>query len=137
MTSRDSVDVLVCEDNEINQLVFKNLLEASGISYAIAGDGELGIELYNTLHPRLVLMDISMPRLNGLDTTRHIREIEDRVGIHTPIIGVTAHAMPADMEACIDAGMDEYVPKPISPMSLLDKINAWLEKSIEDERQSA
>ena len=67
-----------------------------------------------------------MPELNGLDATKAIREIEAQDGGHIPIIGVTAHAMSGDMEKCFDAGMDDYLAKPISPVRFTDKIETWL-----------
>ena len=71
-------------------------------------------------------MDVSMPVLSGLEATKAIREREKDEKQHTPIIGVTAHAMTEDMERCFDAGMDDYMPKPISPRTLLEKIEKWL-----------
>ena len=72
-------------------------------------------------------MDLSMPRLNGIDATGEIRVIENETGVHTPIIGATAHAMAGDMERCLDAGMDDYLPKPISPKRLAEKIEKWMQ----------
>jgi CheY-like chemotaxis protein len=71
-------------------------------------------------------MDVSMPEMNGYEATRAIRAIEARNGDHTPIIGVTAHALKGDREKCIEAGMDDYLPKPISPDRLAAKIGSWL-----------
>ena len=82
--------------------------------------------MYRHTNPSLILMDVSMPRLNGLDATRAIREIEQETGRHTPIIGVTAHALKGDMEKCLDAGMDDYLSKPVSPDALAAKIEKWI-----------
>jgi len=83
---------------------------------------------YPVTKPRLILMDVSMPVMNGLDATREIRRLSAGGGTHTPIIGVTAHAIKGDMEKCMAAGMDDYVTKPVSPDALLSKIDKWLAK---------
>ena len=119
------IDVLVCEDNEVNQIVFRQILESMGLTYRIANDGQEGLSLYKTFKPGLILMDVSMPRMNGLDTTKAIREIEESTGYNTPIIGVTAHALKGDMERCLDAGMDDYLSKPVSPDALSAMISRW------------
>ena len=73
----------------------------------------------------MILMDVSMPEMNGLQATAAIREAEAARGSHVPIVGVTAHALKGDRERCLEAGMDDYLPKPISPRALLDKIERW------------
>jgi CheY-like chemotaxis protein len=70
-------------------------------------------------------MDVSMPEMNGLQATAAIREAEALSGGHVPIIGVTAHALKGDRERCLEAGMDDYLPKPISPRALLEKVERW------------
>ncbi len=120
------VDVLVAEDNEVNQLVFRQTLEGLGLSWKIASNGRMAVELYRTLKPRVVLMDVSMPDMNGLEATRAIRQDESSGGIRTPIIGVTAHALKGDSEKCLEAGMDDYLAKPVSPGRLAAKIETWL-----------
>ncbi len=120
------VDILVAEDNEVNQLVFDHMLGVTGLSYRIASDGQEAIELYRKLNPRLVLMDVSMPKKSGYQATAEIRRIEAGGSMHTPIIGVTAHALKDDRQNCLDCGMDDYLPKPISPEKLADKIHQWL-----------
>lgn len=120
------VSVLVCEDNAVNQEVFSHLLETLGMSYLIARDGSEGVSLFRQLRPSLVLMDVSMPGMNGLDATKKIRELEAQTGGHTPIIGVTAHALNGDKEKCLEAGMDDYLPKPIATDQLKIKLDHWL-----------
>ena len=71
-------------------------------------------------------MDVSMPEMNGYEASTAIREAEALTGAHTPIIGVTAHALKGDREKCLDAGMDDYLPKPVSPSRLGSKIATWL-----------
>ena len=99
----------------MNQLVFGQILTGLGLSYRIAGNGRTAVEMHRALKPRLILMDVSMPEMNGYEATRAIREAEAASGAHTPIIGVTAHALKGDREKCLEAGMDDYLPKPISP----------------------
>ncbi|RJG43583.1 response regulator [Mesorhizobium sp. DCY119] len=125
------LDILVAEDNEVNQLVFGQILDGLGLSYRIAANGRTAVEMYRTFSPRLILMDVSMPEMNGYEATRAIRNAEAAIGAHTPIIGVTAHALKGDREKCIDAGMDDYLPKPISPDRLGTKIGAWLSETTE------
>jgi signal transduction histidine kinase/DNA-binding response OmpR family regulator len=120
------IDILVAEDNEVNQLVFAQILNGLALSYRIAGNGRTALEMYRSLDPKLILMDISMPELNGYEATRAIRAEEAQRGSHIPIIGVTAHALKSDREKCLEAGMDDYLPKPISPDRLGAKIGNWL-----------
>jgi CheY-like chemotaxis protein len=75
-------------------------------------------------------MDVSMPEMNGIQATQAIRELEAATGEHTPIIGVTAHALKGDMERCLECGMDDYMTKPVSPSRLEAKIAQWLEPGI-------
>ncbi|MCO5145244.1 MAG: response regulator [Aquamicrobium sp.] len=119
------LDVLVAEDNEVNQLVFSQILDGLGLNYRIASNGRIATELYRAHRPRLILMDVSMPEMNGYEATRTIRREEEGTGRHTPIIGVTAHALKGDREKCLEAGMDDYLPKPISPNKLAAKVDAW------------
>jgi CheY-like chemotaxis protein len=120
------LDILVAEDNEVNQLVFAQILSGLGLSYRIAGNGRTAVEMHRALKPKLILMDVSMPELNGFEATQAIRAAEAATGVHTPIVGVTAHALKGDSAKCIEAGMDDYLPKPVSPDRLGAKIGAWL-----------
>ncbi|MBR0554712.1 response regulator [Ciceribacter sp. L1K23] len=127
-TQLASIDILVAEDNEVNQIVFTQVLESLGMQFHIVGNGREAIEASARLQPRLILMDVSMPVMNGLEATRAIRERERAAGgaDHIPIIAVTAHAMDADRDACLAAGMDDYLSKPISPELLGGKIAQWI-----------
>ncbi|MBZ9796287.1 response regulator [Mesorhizobium sp. ES1-4] len=124
------IDILIAEDNDVNQMVFGQILNGLGLSYRIAGNGRTAVEMYRSLHPRLVLMDVSMPEMNGYEATRAIRAIEASSGDHIPIIGVTAHALKGDRDKCIAAGMDDYLPKPVSPDRLGAKIGTWLSETV-------
>ena len=123
------LDILIAEDNEVNQLVFAQILSGFDLSYRIAGNGRTAVEMYRSLHPKLILMDVSMPEMNGYEAARAIRAVEAESGTRTPIIGVTAHALKGDREKCMEAGMDDYMPKPISPDRLGAKIGTWLSES--------
>jgi len=125
-SANDTIDVLVCEDNEVNQIVFTQILQSGGYSFTIANDGVAGVEAYKKHAPSLVLMDVSMPNMNGLEATAEIRRQDAMLGKHTPIIGVTAHAIKGDMESCLEAGMDDYLSKPVSPDKLQEKISVYL-----------
>ena len=124
-----AIDILVCEDNEVNQIVFTQILKETGLTFRIANNGKEGLSLYRHLHPTLILMDVSMPQMNGLEATKAIRNIEAEAGGHTPIVGVTAHAIKGDMEKCLEAGMDDYLTKPVSPVKLEEKIHHWINKT--------
>ncbi|WP_214469688.1 response regulator [Mesorhizobium sp. dw_380] len=124
------IDILIAEDNDVNQLVFGQILNGLGLSYRIAGNGRTAVEMYRLLHPKLILMDVSMPEMNGYEATRAIRALEASSGSHIPIIGVTAHALKGDRDKCIEAGMDDYLPKPVSPDRLGAKIGTWLSETV-------
>nr|WP_157188203.1 response regulator [Nitratireductor pacificus] len=122
----EGLDVLVAEDNEVNQLVFSQVLDGLGLRYRIAGNGKTAVEMHRAFRPKIMLMDVSMPEMNGYEATGAIRQTEAATGDHTPIIGITAHALKGDREKCLDAGMDDYLSKPISPQKLADMIERWM-----------
>ncbi len=118
------VDVLVAEDNQINQFVFTQILEGLGVSHRIAANGREAVELWHELQPSLILMDVSMPIMNGFDAAVAIRAAEKTKGQKTPIIAVTAQALDIDLQQCKASGMDDHIMKPVSP----DMIEAVLRK---------
>ncbi|MCC0031555.1 MAG: PAS-domain containing protein [Brucellaceae bacterium] len=121
------IDILAAEDNEVNQLVLTQILADTNYSFKLVGNGELAVEAWQEMNPRIVLMDVSMPQMNGLEATTHIRRAEQREGLtRTPIVGVTAHALKGDRERCMECGMDDYLSKPISPDALTAKLDEWL-----------
>ncbi|QKK30214.1 response regulator [Rhizobium indicum] len=120
------VDVLVAEDNEVNQIVFTQILQGTGLSFLVVDNGEEAVAAWERHTPRIIMMDVSMPVMNGHQATQTIREREKGQGHRVPIIGVTAHALESDRELCLDAGMDDYMSKPISPELLAEKIRQWL-----------
>ena len=112
--------VLVAEDHPVNELLMNQLLQRLGCTVRNARDGAQAVTAWAAGGIDLVLMDVQMPGENGLEATRRIREQELARGLpHTPIVAVTANAMNGDREACLAAGMDGYVPKPVSPQALI------------------
>ena len=107
--------VLVAEDNEINQIVFSQILEGLGYAYRICADGETAVNICTELKPAIVLMDVTLPGLNGFEAARRIRQSPEDARLSTPIIGVLAHAFDRDREACFASGMNEVILKPLSP----------------------
>ncbi|MER9655930.1 PAS domain-containing protein [Mesorhizobium sp. M0152] len=120
------LDILVAEDNEVNQMVFTQILGETGYGFEIVGNGRKALDAFGRLNPCMILMDVSMPEMNGLEATAAIRRLEQETGTHVPIVGVTAHALKGDRERCLEAGMDDYLPKPISPRALLEKVERWV-----------
>jgi CheY-like chemotaxis protein/HPt (histidine-containing phosphotransfer) domain-containing protein len=114
--------VLVAEDNQVNQLLAGKLLEKWGYLPTVVGDGLEALAELAEQDFDLVLMDIQMPEMDGLEAARQIRSDESANGGHVPIIAMTAHAHAKDRERCLEAGMDEYVSKPIDATVLWDAI---------------
>ena len=118
--------VLLVEDEPINQEVSLCLLEGVGLHVDLAGDGVEAVDRALATDYALILMDMMMPRLDGLGATRAIREAED--GRRTPIIAMTANAFSEDQERCLAAGMDDFMSKPVAPDELYAKLLKWLRK---------
>ncbi len=125
------LDVLIAEDNEVNKTVYRQIMSQTDASFKIASNGREAVDLVAKFSPKVVIMDISMPEMNGYDAAAAIRKFDAELGKHTPIIGATAHAMAGDMEKCIEAGMDDYLPKPISPKRFMDLLDQWLKRADE------
>ncbi|KAB1113475.1 response regulator [Neorhizobium galegae] len=113
----DGIDILVAEDNEVNQIVFSQILEGLGYRYVIAADGEEAVRLWQERSPRLILMDITLPKLSGFDASVRIRNLET-IDNSIPIIGVLPQAFERDRDQCFASGMNEVILKPISPEAL-------------------
>lgn len=107
--------VLVAEDNEINQIVFSQILEGLGYAYRVCADGETVVNLRAELNPAIILMDITLPGINGFEAARRIRQMPEESRLSTPIIGVLAQAFDRDREACFASGMNDVILKPLSP----------------------
>ncbi len=116
------VRVLLVEDNPVNQKVAAKMLDKLGCSVDLAENGAVALERYDSGRYALVLMDLSMPVMDGLEATRLIRLREARTGQRVPIVALTANAMEGDRERCIGAGMDEYLTKPVRAEGLAEII---------------
>lgn len=127
--SAAQIDVLVAEDNDVNQILFRQLLENADVSFELVANGEQAVEAYRELKPRMILMDVSMPVMNGYQASRAIRDLEKDTRNRVPIVGVTAHVLDGDREACVAAGMDDYLTKPISIDRLEEMVQRWLKVS--------
>jgi len=121
-TPRPGGKALVVEDNPVNQVLASMLLQKRGYRVTLASDGVEAVEYYQREEYDFILMDIQMPNMDGLEATKAIREIERDRQRRVPIIAVTAHSMKGDRERCLDAGMDDYIVKPVDPLRLDDAI---------------
>ena len=117
--------ILLAEDNPVNQKVGVRLLERQGHSVALVSTGAEALESSAREKFDMILMDIQMPVMNGYDATRAIRARERNTGGHLPVIALTAHAMRGDREICVDAGMDDYLSKPIQTRDLSQILARW------------
>ncbi len=116
--------VLAAEDNKTNQLVFSKMVKAAGIELTFANNGLEAVELFPKIRPDLIFMDISMPGMDGMEATCAIRAEEaSRNWGHTPVIAMTAHALPEDREKMIAAGADHYLTKPLRKAEVLAQID--------------
>jgi PAS domain S-box-containing protein len=127
-----SLKILLAEDNRVNQRLAVGLLERMGHRVVVVETGQAAVEACQAEAFDLVLMDIQMPGLDGLDATRAIRTNESDQGERLPIIAMTAHAMSGDRQRCLDAGMDEYLSKPIRIAELEEKIGQLIESAEPD-----
>jgi two-component system sensor histidine kinase/response regulator len=114
--------LLLAEDNAVNQMLALRLLEKRGHRITVVNNGREALDTLRRGSFDVVLMDVQMPEMGGLEATARIRELEKGSGRHTPIIAMTAHAMTGDRERCLEAGMDGYISKPISQVELFDAI---------------
>ena len=122
---RSKINVLVAEDNVVNQRVAQSLLRKLGYRCEIAANGKIAADALLESEFHLVLMDCQMPEMDGFEATRLIRSRERRRDERIPIVAMTANAMSGDREACLDAGMDDYVSKPVNPAALAKVIDKW------------
>jgi len=124
--ARAGLRILVAEDNPVNQVLILRLLEKQGHSATLARHGGEAVALVTTGRFDLVFMDVQMPEMDGFAATAAIRQREQVLGGHLPIVAMTAHALKGDRERCLAAGMDGYIPKPVS----IDAIQAELQKLV-------
>lgn len=122
--------ILLIEDNEMNRDMLSRRLTRKGFEILIAEDGERGVEMALAEAPSLILMDISLPVVDGYEATWRIKENPATAAI--PIIALTAHAMSGDRERCLAVGCDEYETKPVDLPRLLEKIEMLLTRTQDD-----
>ncbi|HEY9710222.1 MAG TPA: response regulator [Oculatellaceae cyanobacterium] len=120
--------ILLVEDNEMNRDMLSRRLQRKGHQVFIAIDGVQGVELAQAHEPDIILMDMSLPVLDGWEATQQLKAAPETSDI--PIIALTAHAMAGDREKCLEVGCDDYDTKPIEFSRLLGKIQALLEKKV-------
>ena len=124
------LQVLVAEDSEVNQFIIRELLAKWGIEIAVAANGLEAVEAFKARKFDLILMDIQMPEMDGLEATRQIRTLQSGEGLHAgcDIVGLSAHAMSGDRERYMAEGMVDYLTKPIRTEDLREVLDACLEK---------
>jgi two-component system, sensor histidine kinase and response regulator len=120
-----SLHILLAEDNAVNQRVFRRILEKAGHTVTLAENGKAALSRFEEHLFDLILMDVQMPEMDGLEATALLRKKEKGSGRHTPIIAMTAHAMPGDQQRCLEAGMDGYFTKPLAASALLDLVKKY------------
>ena len=120
---RRKLRILLAEDNHVNQMLATKLLEKRGYHVTVVGDGLKAVRAFEQHEFDLILMDVQMPEMDGLNATGAIRVRERKTGKHIPIIAMTAHTMKGDRENCLEAGMDDYVAKPIRANELYTAID--------------
>lgn len=121
--------ILIIEDNELNLKLFRDLLEAHGFEIFYTRDGRQAMNMAREITPDLILMDIQLPEISGLDITQRLKSDEELKRI--PVIAVTAFAMKDDEQKILDAGCDAYIAKPISIEPFLKKIHTFLSPASE------
>ena len=121
--------ILLVEDNELNRDMLSRRLKRRDYDVEMAVDGQEGIDLTKSLMPDLILMDMSLPVIDGWTATGILKS--DSTTSHIPIIALTAHAMEGERQKCLEAGCDDFDTKPIEFKRLLEKINHWLQISSE------
>ncbi len=119
--------ILYVEDNEDNIYMLKSRLERRDFTVAIAMDGEQAVEMAVAEEPDLIIMDLSLPNVDGWEATRRLKA-NDKTS-HIPVVALSAHAMVGDREKALEAGCDDYDTKPVELQRLLDKIQALLDRA--------
>jgi len=121
-----SLSILLAEDNFVNQRLVQRILEKEGHRVVVVGNGREALEALQKQVFDLVLMDVQMPEMDGLEATGAIREYESLTGAHIPIVALTAHALKSDLEKCLAAGMDAFLSKPVSAAALLKVVENYV-----------
>jgi CheY-like chemotaxis protein/HPt (histidine-containing phosphotransfer) domain-containing protein len=131
------IRILLAEDNMINQELALAILEKVGYRADGVANGKEVLSALGKVPYDLILMDVQMPEMDGFEATGAIRRKERESGKHIPIIAMTAHAMKGDRERCLEAGMDDYLTKPIQPQSLIEAIGRWVDNGVLKEPEVA
>ncbi len=131
-TAMPSLKILVAEDTPFNQTFILRLLEKNGFQPILVENGKQAVEAFDPNTVDVILMDVQMPEMDGFEATREIRKLEAQSGGRIPIIAMTAYATEGDRERCLEAGMDNYVSKPISATKLFKAIEALVPTSAEE-----
>jgi PAS domain S-box-containing protein len=126
--SHKRLRILLAEDNIINQKVAVHMLDKSGHHVSVTNNGQEALQALKKDRYDLILMDVQMPKIGGFEATASIREKEKKTGSHIPIIAMTAHAMKGDRERCLEAGMDDYISKPLKAEELIKTIDRVISK---------
>ena len=119
--------ILYVEDNFENRLFVRRVLESMGYQFIEAEDGVTGIEMAKSERPDLILMDVGLPGIDGLETTARIKKIPELQNI--PIVALTANAMKGDAERCLEAGCDGYLTKPIGVLALREQVQKYVKST--------
>jgi two-component system sensor histidine kinase/response regulator len=131
-----ALNILVAEDNIVNQMVVRKILEKRGHRVTIANNGKAALEALQQKAFDIVLMDIEMPVMNGIEATQEIRQKEQITGKHQPIIALTAHALKEAVERSFLTGMDDHLSKPIHAKELLEKIDRLVNKAADEAQEN-
>lgn len=131
---RKDFRILVAEDNRTNQMVAAGMLAMNGCTCEFAANGREAMEAARQHRFDLILMDCSMPEMDGYEATAHIRNLEEAMGRRTPIVAMTANTQRGDADKCLAAGMDDYLAKPITLVELRQKLELWLPRGTQEER---
>ncbi len=124
MTDQAQKTVLLVEDNEDNLVVYRTILEHVGFRVIEARDGEEGVRQAKKFMPNLILMDISIPKIDGWEATQQLKSDQSTKGI--PIIALTAHALEEDRQKAIQAGCDGYLAKPVEPRRVVQEVERFV-----------
>ena len=119
--------ILCVEDNTVNMLLISRIIEAEGYELIKAEDGNIALELLENIVPDLILLDINLPGINGLELARRFKA--DGKIAHVPLIATTAQVLSGDRERCLEAGCDDYIPKPLDIRKLRELMRAYIKES--------
>jgi CheY-like chemotaxis protein len=123
---RDRPLILICDDNHANRFLMERAIRKVDCDFLIAKDGADAVEIHSLYRPEIIMMDISMPVMDGIVATSLIREAEAKTGFHTTIIACTAHVGDSQKSRLLSSGMDDYISKPYRPKYIAEVVEKWL-----------